>query len=170
MSFVLIQLNSIRQKLLTWENRSNEMILRLTLNIFGQISSISSFSRKILFEMGTFWYVLPRKPLGNEVAKIVTYFSHNKIDKNERKMPSRSRIFSIDVDGNSADSLGQPKHENHMKMQSTVSLTSQVHQLFYKKICVRILCVLWLLFFSKYLPIVEEKWPHKTNLSTSIVW
>ena len=79
---------------------------------------------------------------GKEVAKIVIYFSSTKIDKNFRKVPSLSRTSSTDMDDNTADRLGQRKHENHMKIQSTVSLASQVHQLFYKKFCVRILCVL----------------------------
>ena len=42
-------------------------------------------------------------------------------------MPCRDRIFSTELTGNSVDVPGQPRHENHMKIQADW----QTNQLFY---------------------------------------
>lgn len=55
MSFVLIQSNSIRQKLLTEENRSNEMILRLTVKIPGNLVHFHEIFLHFLPELCPTW-------------------------------------------------------------------------------------------------------------------
>ena len=61
------------------------------------------------------------------MAKMVIPFDRSKIVKKIVKKPCRDSIFSTELTGNSVDVPGQPRHENHMKIQADW----QTNQLFY---------------------------------------